>query len=339
MAVTSQVTTFADLVEDLSNRARIQTGITATSDVAKRYINTSLQDMHLGFGEKFPWAHRTGELVTQAEYNTGTVTITQGSTSLSGTSTTWDTNNAFSVKNMRVGGRIVIAGGVEIYEISSVTNDTAAVLTAAFVKDDVSAAEYLYFEDEYDLASDFLRPLDLQNFDTNGDIDLIGRTEFRWRYPRSKVTGKPRVATIIDRVPSGGTTPRRRVRFWKPPSEAFLIPYSYVTSNLATSSSGTAQANLSADTDEPIVPLHGRHAIVYHALANWYRDKKDDARSLQVKGEYTDIILRLVGDQEIGSSRPRFQPRISPYVRKARTPFRGRRSGRYTTGGSFDEIR
>ena len=339
MSTTDAPATFTELYTDLQNRVRVQTSVTATENQAKRYINTALHDIHLGFGEKFPWAHRTGQLVTQPEYSTGTVTITQGSTALSGASTLWNTNNNFSVTNMRAGGRIVIDGGVEIYEISSVTNDTAAVLTAAFVKDDVSAASYLYFEDEYDLASDFLRPLDLQNFDTNGDIDLIGRTEFRLRYPRSKTTGKPLVATIIDRVPSGGTTPRRRVRLWKPTDIAFLIPYSYITSNLATSSTGTAQANLSADTDEPIVPLHGRHAIVYHALANWYRDKKDDARSLQVKGEYTDIILRLVGDQEIGSSRPRFQPRISPYVRRARKPFRGRRSGRYTTGSSFDEIR
>ena len=216
MSTTDAPATFTELYTDLQNRVRVQTGVTATSDQAKRYINVALQDMHLGFGEKFPWAHRVDQLVTQPEYSTGTVTITQGSTALSGASTLWNTNNNFSVTNMRARGRIVINGGVEIYEISSVTNDTAAVLTAAFVKADVSAASYLYFEDEYDLASDFLRPLDLQNFDTNGDIDLIGRTEFRLRYPRSKTTGKPLVATIIDRVPSGNTTPRRRVRLWKP---------------------------------------------------------------------------------------------------------------------------
>ncbi len=339
MAVDTQLTTFSDLYTDLQNRVRVQTGVTATENQAKRYINIALHDMHLGFGEKFPWAHREADLVTQPEYNTGTVTISQGSTALAGDLTSWNANNAFGVANMRAGGRIVIAGGVEIHEISSVTNDTAAVLTAAFVKSDASAVEYLYFEDEYALAADFLKPLDLQNFDANGDIDLIGRTEFRWRYPRSKTTGKPKVATIIDRAPVGDTTPERRVRFWKPTDQAYLIPYAYVTSQLATSSTGTAQTQLSADTDEPIVPLYGRHAIVYHALQAWYRDKKDDTRAIQAKAEYTDIILRLVGDQEIGRSQPRFQPRISPYAGRARAPFRGRRGGRFTTGSAFDELR
>ena len=339
MAVDTQLTTFSDLYTDLQNRVRVQTSVTATENQAKRYINIALHDMHLGFGEKFPWAHREADLVTQPEYNTGMVTISQGSTALAGTSTAWNTNNAFGVANMRAGGRIVIAGGVEIYEISSVTNDTAAVLTAAFVKSDASVVEYLYFEDEYALAADFLKPLDLQNFDANGDIDLIGRTEFRWRYPRSKVTGKPKVATIIDRAPVGGTTPERRVRFWKPTDQAYLIPYAYVTSQLATSSAGTAQTQLSADTDQPIVPLYGRHAIMFHGLYHWYKDKRDDTRRLDAKADYTDIILRLVGDQEIGRSQPRFQPRISPYAGRARAPFRGRRGGRFTTGTAFDEIR
>lgn len=339
MAVDTQLTTFSDLYTDLENRVRVQTGVTATENQAKRYINIGLHDMHLGFGEKFPWAHRIGELVTQPEYNTGTATINQGATALTGTSTAWNTNNAFGVANVRAGGRIVIDGGSEVHEISSVTNDTAAVLTAAFVKADVNAVDYLYFEDEYDLASDFLKPLDIQNFDTAGDIDLIGRTEFRWRYPRSKTTGKPRVATIIDRVPSGNTTPRRRVRLWKPPDAAYLIPYAYVTSQLATSSAGTAQTQLSADTDEPIVPLYGRHAIVFHALYHWYRDKRDDSRQTTAKAEYTDIMLRLVGDQEIGRSLPRLQPRLGPYANRAQAPFRRRRGGRFTTGTTFDEIR
>ena len=134
MAVDTQVTTFLDLYTDLQNRVRVQTGVTATQQQAQRYINIALHDLHLGFGEKFPWAHREADLVTQPEYNTGTVTISQGSTALAGALTLWNTNNNFSVTNMRAGGRIVIDGGVEIYEISSVTNDTAAVLTAAFVK-------------------------------------------------------------------------------------------------------------------------------------------------------------------------------------------------------------
>ena len=51
-----QVTTFADLYTALSNRVRIQTAVTATENQAKAMINTALYDMHIGNGEKFPWA-------------------------------------------------------------------------------------------------------------------------------------------------------------------------------------------------------------------------------------------------------------------------------------------
>lgn len=342
MSATSQLTDFSDLYTDLQNRVRVQTSVTATENQAKRYINIALQDMHVGFGEKFPWAEGNANLVTQPQYTTGTLSVSQGSTTLTGSSTAWNTNNAFSVANMRVGGKIVIDGGKEVYEISAVASDTSATLTATFIKDDVSGGSYLYFEDEYALAGDFLRPIDLQSFDINGEVQLIGRNEFRFRYTRNKTTGKPRVATIVTRTFSGDTTPVRMVRFHQPPSEAFIISYAYVTGNLAVSSTGTRQVNLSADADEPIVPLQFRHAIVFHALAHWYRDKRDDTRSKEAKSEYTDILLRITGDQEIGRPRPQFRPRRAPYLNRARKPYHGRGgrgANRFVVGDAFDELR
>ena len=97
--------------------------------------------------------------------------------------------------------------------------------------------------------------------------------------------------------------------------------------------------NLSADTDEPIVPLRYRHAIVLHALYNWYRDKKDDDRQLSAKAEYTDIILRITGDVEIGASRPQLHPRLAVYKRHAQRPYTPHRGRRWTTGSTFDELR
>lgn len=339
MSSTSQMTDFSDLFTALQQAVRVQTGVSATANQAKAMINDALQDLHIGFREGMPWAERAGELVTHPEYTTGTLSVNQGSTALTGSSTLWNTNNAFSEKNMRAGGKIVISGGVEVYEIASVSSDTAAVLTATFIKADVSTASYLYFEDEYALDADFLRPVSFSSFDINNDIDLIGRNQFRIDYPRNKTTGKPRIATIVDRAFSGSVTPVRKVRFHKPPNEAFLINYPFITNKLAVSSSGTAQTSLSADADEPIVPLGYRHAIFYHALARWYRDKRDDTRSQEAKAEYTDIMLRISGDQEIGRPRPRFQPRKGPYVSKAKRPYRGRHGSRFSTGSAFDEIR
>ena len=168
------------------------------------------------------------------------------------------------------------------------------------------------------------------------NIPLIGQAEFRRRYPRNSVTGKPKVACIIQLPFSGNTTPRYRVVLHPPTDATYSIPYNFVTSNLAVTSAGTEQTQLVNDTDEPIVPLRYRHAIVFHALYNWLRDRKDDARSGEAKAEYVEIMGRVANDTQIGQDRPRISPRTGQYYGFGR---RGsRRIGRYDVGGRFDNL-
>lgn len=337
MATTEQPKDFSDLYVDLQNRTREQTGVAATENQAKRYINIGLHDMHIGRAENFPWAERSAVLITKAQYNTGTLSVDQGSTTITGSGTAWNTADAFGSTNFVVGGKLTINGGRDVYQISAIGSDTSATLASAFVAADVAAVDYLYFEDEYALASDFLRPLDQQQFSDAIPIELISRTEFRRRYPNNHIPGHPKVATLLDKAPSGNTTPIRKIRFHSPPDSAFNIPYSYVTSNLATSSMGTAQVQLSADADEPIVPLRYRHAIVFHALYNWYRDKKNDTRSQEAKIEYEQVLDRLAGDVEIGARHASIRPRRGTYVHSAQRPW-SRGSSRYDINGKFDRL-
>lgn len=293
--------------------------------------------MHLGQDYKFPWAERSARLLVRAQYTTGTVTIARGSTTLTGTSTVWTTTDDFSIANARANGKIRIAGNLTPYVVSSVGGAGSITLSSMFTESSVTDGTYIYYEDEYDLATDFLRPVDIQRFSDQVPIDLIGRTEFRRRYPTNSVPGRVSVATLVDYAPSGNTTPIRRVRFHPPPSTAMTVPYTYITANLAVSSAGVAATSLSAATDEPIVPLRYRHVIVLHALSSWYRDKKDDTRSEQAKAEYTDAMLRIMGDVEIGASRPQIRPRVSGYARRAKRPYSS--SGqRYDINGRFDRL-
>lgn len=337
MSATSQVTDFSDLYTDLQNRVKVATGKTATENQAKRYINIALQDMHIGHAEAMPWSERRAVLLTQPRYTTGTVTISQGSTSLTGSGTAWNTANSFGVNNVRPGGKLLLGSGREVYEVDSVGGDGALELTTRYIGSALSGDSYTYFEDEYDLASDFARPIDLTYFGDGNRIVLIGRTEFRRRYPLNRVTGNPRVGTIVDRVFQSNTTPRRRLRLHHPPQDVELIPYSYATSNLAVASDGTEKESLVDDSDEPIVPFRYRHVIVFHGLYHWYRDKKDDTRSQEAKAEYTDLMLRILGDTEIGESRPQLRPAVAGYRSRAQRPYSGAR-GRFDVGDRFDRL-
>lgn len=339
MSSTSQVKSFVDLYTDLLNRVRADTTVTATLDQAKRYINIGLADMHIGFDYKFYWAERRAVLVTQPEFKTGTLTITQGSSTITGVGTAWDTNNTFGVKNMRAGGKIRINGGPEVFEITAVASDTSATIDSLFTPADVAGANYLYFEDEYALATDFSRPIDQRLFSNDLDIKLMDRQEFRRRFVRNHIPGRPTVATILDLPPSGNTTPVRKIRFHKPPERAYTIPYSYITSNLVVTANGTAADTLINDTDEPIVALRYRHAIVFHALYHWYRDKRDDDRSQEAKAEYVDLVSRIAQDVDLGSRRMRLKPGISSYRSKSRRPYHGRGgTRRYSLDNRFDRL-
>ena len=340
MSATTQYVTFSDLYNGLQRRVRVATSITATENQAKHYINVALQDIMLGFDYKLPWAERRGFLRTHAPYSTGTVAISVGSTSLTGTDSLWNTVNSYNENNARVGGKMILAGGTDLYTVSTVTNDTSITLNNKYVGSAaLSGEDYIYFEDTYALASDFLRPVDLQFFTDDSTIQLISRADFRRYYPRPNVSGRPQVACLIDDSFSGSTTPVRKVQLYPYPNNTYVLPYTYITSAVAVTSAGVEGTALSGDTDEPAMPLRYRHAIVLHALYNWYRDKRDDARAQDVKGEYVDIMQRIVNDQDIASHvRASIQPRTSMYTSHAYRPYSKRGGKRIDINGAWDRF-
>jgi len=337
MSNTTQPTTFSDLIQDLVSRVREQSGVTATTLQLKRYINTALEDFHLGGAEKFPWTERRSTITTHPRYSTGTLSATQGSATITGSGTAWNTANAHGQTNVRAGGKMTISGQQEVYTVATVTNDTSATLSPSYIGTTDTGLSYAYFEDEYSLAADFAKPLDQRSFDTGREIKLIGRQDFRRMYPRNRVPNtRIRHATLLDLPPSGDTVPIRKVQFAPPPSEAQIVPYSYVTRHLVTSALGVAAEQFSADTDEPLMPLRFRHAIVLHALYNWYRDRKDDVRSQEAKGEYEQLRMRILADLDIGQQRPRVTVRVQGSRENARRPWRGQT--RRFDRGRFDEM-
>lgn len=340
MSSTTQVTTFADIYTEILNRMRQPTNVTAISDQAKRYANIGLYEFILGFEYKLPFLERSAFLTIQAPYTTGTISITAGSTTLTGVSTLWTTANTYGVNNARVGGKIVLPGYTDIYTVTAVSGAGTLTLDNRFVGTTLTAGTaYIYFEDVYDLAADYLKPINARIFSTANDIPIIGRHDFQRKFPRPNTSGTPRTATLLDMGYSGSTTQIKRIQFYPYPNAVRLIPYAYITKNIAVSSAGVEAENMTADTDEPALPLRYRHGIVLQACAAWYRDKKDDIRAASIDGEFKTLVGRLVGDLDIGTTMAaQVQPRTSMYAERVSRPYRGN-AGRYSHNNSFDEYR
>jgi hypothetical protein len=336
MSSTTEVRTFSDIYTEILNKMRQPTNITSIIEQAKRYANTGLHDMVFGFEYQLPWLERDAVLLTRAAYTTGTVSIDRGSTTLTGASTLWTTTDDFSIANARASGKISFGDG-NVYGIDEVASATSITLLTRYVEDDdlAAGASYTYFEDEYALASDFLKPIDYRRFTAAYNIPLIGRNEFRRMYPRPNMGGTPRVATLIDKTFGASTTPVTHVQFYPYPTTVMQIPYSYITKNLAVSSAGVEQVSMSADSDEPILPNQYRKAIVSFAIWQWYRDKKDDTRADAAHADYIDDVARIVNDRNIGApTTARLQPRVQGF-----RVYNGSAGRRFSHNNSFDEFR
>lgn len=342
MSSTSQLNTFLDLYTDLLQRVRVSTSVAATTEQAKRYINIALNDVHLGTDYKLPWSERQSVLRTRNPYITGTLTATRGSEILVGSGTSWGSLNEFGIANIGTNSKVFIQGNSEIYKIQSVDSTTQITLTTKYIGDTGSSLTYTLYDDTYSLDADFVRPVNLYQFSPAYKIPLLSRTEFRRKYINSSTSGKPCFACLIDEGASGTVdTPVRRVVLFPYPDKTYLIPYTYISSTLAVSSSGAPLTNMVSDTDTPIMPLRYRHAILFHALSHWYRDRKDDARSESAKSDYVDIMTRILNDQDIAThTTAQIQPGIGQYHQYARTPYQNR-GGRkvFDLNDDFDRLR
>ena len=232
---------------------------------------------------------------------------------------------------------LVFGGEPDPYTISSVASDTSITLTDRWLGDTaLTATTYRYYEDEYALASDFHRLVDSRTFTDAMVLPTIGRKDFYARYPRNSQTGTPRVCTIIELGPGTTVALRPRVIFYPAPDSVINIPYRYITTNLAVSSAGVGATDMSADTDEPIIPLRYRHVLVFYALYQWYRDRKDDPRAGPAQQEYTDLVQRMANDTSAEVDKPRLRTDRRRYMAGVAGYHR---SSRYSADNRFDELR
>ena len=340
MATTSIPTTFQELYTDLADRVRVSVSDAAILVLLKRYINAALQEVHIE--RNWPWAERRNFIQTNADYAVGTVAIAlTARTTVTGTDSLWNTAvTGMGFNNTRAGGKLKFAGADDVYEVSSVGSDTAITLVERFVGTAaLTTSTYVYFEDEYALETDFWRPVDLRRFTQAFDLPIVSRKEFYRAFPKNSTPGTPRICTIIDLAPSGAVGTRPRLLLAPPPTSIINIPYRYITTNLAVSSAGAEAVSLSADADEPIIPVRYRNVLVHWAAAQWYRDRKDDTRYETCRREYMEQIVRMGSDTGPDRDHPKFLVSKAPYLRNV-AGGRGGGSRRYVSPGSaFDELR
>ena len=75
-----------------------------------------------------------------AQYKTGTITVTNGSTSVVGSGTAW-------AANVAVGNQLVVVGLNLVHDIAQVVDDTHLILSSPYVGEDAAGASYAIVRD------------------------------------------------------------------------------------------------------------------------------------------------------------------------------------------------
>jgi len=143
--------------EDIITRVKADTGIN-TDEVTTlcQYHIDRIQDKIASgiyylnnklYTHDFSFLTDYAEINTVASYTTGTADVTQDSTAVTGTDTTW--------AEAMIGRLIKFASEDEYYEISAVGSTTSITLTSAYIGSTDTDLTYSIYKIYYPLASDF----------------------------------------------------------------------------------------------------------------------------------------------------------------------------------------
>lgn len=246
-----------EMVQDES--AGMQTKIESAINEVYREI-CSMRTMN------WRWLHKSKNYYTAAGYNTGTITVTNGSTAITGTGTEFTS----SMADMK----LVFPDFPEINIIASVEGDEALTLSAAYQGDDDDGS-FLIYQNELDLPADFRRPLKVK---LNGlPLDQLDLRKYREKQ-ESWSTARP----------SGYTIDGTKLILDPIPDAKYLVEVFYYAK----------ATDLSADPDEPLIPSEFQHILIYGGYVRLCEKDGDIEFNQVYQNRYQEILADLIADNE-----------------------------------------
>ena len=253
-----------------------------TKNHVKKWINTARNALwelvHGNYKEK------TDYITTTVAYKTGTVSVNQGATTVTGVGTTWTSAMA---------GRLMQFSGSEPwYRIASFTSVTELELEDAYIGSNVSAGTYEIHTYLWSLPADVQRLIQvaLQDEENWTSLAIIDRVDFYNTMPvplRWDNTGTSEVCWIDEEDSDGNI----QLGIWPVPDGATLAHVRYEK----------VSTDLSADADALEIP-GAEEAITYLALVSafTYKGRTRDAALFEQK--YEKALNRLLSTVRRGKN-------------------------------------
>lgn len=302
---------------------RLRTPVTNTTERAK--IQALVDDVYGDMCSKqdWWWLQRRTIINTSPKINTGTVSVTENSTTV-----TFSTAPQQFSANVSVAGYVLVISGNStdsnaVYRIISHTSGlTTATLDAGYTGATDTAASYNLYQVSYDLPSDCAKALTVKRFGFRTPIERIGIEELSYLQMNNQQEGKPQVWSIFDFATNGDVSTAREFQIHPYPDQNYRLEVWYKH----------AQAgDTSTDLD---LPLDYQQALTYGGLARGYAIFLNDLeRSNFFQNLFNDVMALMAAQQrEYATSHPGVAVDMRGY---RNAPTRSRWPGR-SLGNYFD---
>ncbi len=317
------MTTPANLTIDqittrVMNQLRIPVSNTTEQTKVLALINEVYRDLYV----KFDWWFLLKRAVvnTVAKIDTGTVSVTLGSTALTFSSAPGlITHYSF----------LTPGGGPDfgaVYIVASTGTGTTQALDAAYTNTTSTAAAYRLYQDRIALPADAGKILWVKRFGERIPLRKVGPEEMDGIKIVDTSEGKPEAWTVSDFLTTGGPTTQRMLIVHPYPKDPYRLEIKY-KQQLNT------EMALSVST-QPFLPDEYRQILIYGSLARafplWANDTE---RGTYYQSLFNDLLaLMQNAHREYASD----DPQITVEDRYRRRP-RGRRAAT-TLGSWFDRL-
>lgn len=314
-----EIRDFDDIIDMVMEELKYQSTDTVALNRIKRDINAIYLDEVIPF-KRWNWLHGHTKVQHKAYYNSGTVSVTPESTTI--TLSVAPTAGSGS----RAGYLFAVDGYDEIYTISTHTagSDTM-VLTSQYNGALNATAAFKVWSDSIALPTNLKETTEVwQNF-YRETLEPKGPQEFRkivQMSPRS--AQKPQYYSTWDYDYSGTEEESTRYRVLK-------IHPSMISDTITLHVDYVKEATpLDLDADEPLMPYEDRIVLVYGALSRAWARERNPEEALRNERLFKEKLDRMAGKVEDGFDKPQLTP-DNLYVRKKRGP---RAGGRYRGMGA-----
>lgn len=165
---------------DIVSRVEEITNVTGRRNLVKDSIQMGF---NIAVAADLPYLMTNGYITTVALYNTGTVTVVNGSADIVGDSTVWT--------SAMVGRKIRIDDAQAYYRIKTVTDATHITLETVYQGDSDTGLSYDLYKDEYRLAPDCDVYKVLRQIENGQALDSVEPTAFDMMIPTPNAYGHP----------------------------------------------------------------------------------------------------------------------------------------------------